>query len=381
LENLRGRVDAELDEPVEDHIWDLLEEDGAIRDVELGRKTVGQIAASVRGVRAAIHPADRAGSAVVREPGLPQASEAARARIDALSVIYAAWASARHDVLRYRSAVLARTRPIMAAATGAMAPPAGEDDRLERGQVADWVRWCFDADAPHGDGMRYVRELIAETTPRGPRRVTDLWYIDGTQERALTVPSARVLGKLARLAEDLSEEYRWKPSEATMFVLCGRTPEVFVYTGSAEIRYHERSATTRVTMMLDPSLNAEEVAGIYGRLRLRFQPGRPPKYQSARRYRLAGHVGPYVQIRTGEPGSRVGPGRPPRPGPTGLATFVEPISGHSWNSLRRTWNQAFGELTDVDAGRTWRYDNSSNFIRDAKSALEQVLFPGWTTLR
>jgi hypothetical protein len=381
LENWRDQVDAELEDPVEDHIWELLEKDGAIEDLDLGLGTVTELAASVRGVRAAIHPADRSASAVVQDRGLPQASEAARARIDALSAIYATWASARHDVLQYRSAVLARTRPIMAAATGSIAPPVEEAGQLDHGQVGDWVTWCYDADAPDGDGMRHVRDLIAEATPRGPRRVTDLWYINGRQQRTLIVPAAGVLGKLAKLAAELAEEYRWRPSEATMFILCGRTPEVFVYTGSAEIRYNERSATTRVTMTLDPALNTEEVAGIYGRLRLRLQPARPPKYQSARRYQLAGHIGPHVQIRNGAPGSRIGPGRPPRPGPAGLATFIEPISGYSWNGLRQTWNQAFGELTDDDTGRAWRYDNSSNFIRDSKTALEQLIFLGWTARR
>jgi len=40
-----------------------------------------------------------------------------------------------------------------------------------------------------------------------------------------------------------------------------------VYVGSAEIRYHERGATSRVTTTLDPSLNLDDVAGIYSRLR------------------------------------------------------------------------------------------------------------------
>jgi hypothetical protein len=334
------------------------------------------MAAIVRGIRAAT--SGRGGPSVVREPGFPQAGEAARARIDALSAIYAAWASARPEVQRFRSAVLARTRPIMAAATGTAAPPAERANVLGHSQVGSWVRWCYDADSPSADGKRYVTELIAEASPRGPRRVANLSYIDGRQERRLTVPARGVLGKLALLAEQLSEEYRWRPSEATMFILSGLVPEVFVYLGSAEIRYNERSATTRVTMTLDPSLNADDVAGIYNRLRQRFHPAPLPRYQSARRYRLAGHVGPHLQMRIGEPGSRKGPGRPPTPGPAGLASFIEPLPGYTWSSLRHSWNQIYASRSDEETGRKWRYSNDPNFIRDSKTALRQLLFPGWT---
>ena len=265
----------------------------------------------------------------------------------------------------------------MAAETGTTVAQAGHAGLLEQDQAGAWVRWCYDAEAPGRDAISHVRQLIAETSPRGPRRVADLSYIDGRDEQRLSVPAASVLGKLARLADQLSEEYRWRPSEATMFVLSGRTPEVFVYVGSAEIRYHERSATTRVTMTVDPSLNADDVAGIYSRLRQRFHPAPLPRYQSPRRYRLAGHVGPHLQMRAGEPRSRRGPGRPPAPGPSGLATFIEPVPGCTWRSLRNSWNHVFGSTTDEDTGRSWRYGNDPNFIRDAKTAVSQLLFPSW----
>jgi hypothetical protein len=334
-----------------------------------------RVAAIVRRVRAAT--ADRTEQAALREPGLPQAGEAARARIDALSAIYAAWASARPDVARFRENILARTFPLMAEATGTTIAPVGKLGTITQNQAQAWFRWCYDADSPGEDGVSYIRQLIAETLPRGPRRVADLWYVDGRDERQLTVPAAGVLGKLARLAGELTQEYRWRPSEATMFVLSGRTPEVFAYVGSAQIRYHERSATSRVTMILDPSLNPDEVAGIYSRLRQRFHPAPLPRYQSARRYRLAGHVGPHLQMRVGEPGSRKGPGRPPAPGPSGLATFIEPVSGSTWRGLRESWNRLHGARADEDTGRTWDYDNDPNFIRDAKTAVSQLLFPGW----
>jgi hypothetical protein len=68
-------------------------------------------------------------------------------------------------------------------------------------RVAEWVRWLYDADAPGRDGHHYVLKLITETEAHGPERVVDLRYVDGQQERILTVGATRGLGQLAQLAE------------------------------------------------------------------------------------------------------------------------------------------------------------------------------------
>jgi hypothetical protein len=377
LANLRDQVAAELGGPVEDWVWDLLEDKGYVEDLGLGLMPTRELAATARRLMAAL-PGDTR-PAPVREPGLPQASEAARARIRALSAIYAEWASARTDLRRYRSGVLARTLPVMAEATGMTAPPADESGLLLPEHAGPWVRWCFDAGSPGGDGRRHVFELVAATKVHGPRKVADLWYIDGDQEKILTVPAGGMLGQLAGLADALVDDYRWRPSEATTFVLTGQAPEVSVYVGSAEIRYGEMSAASRVTMTLDPALSPEDVAGIYARLRQRFHAGPLPRHQPARRYRLAAHVGPHLRVRSAGPASRRGPGRPLRPGPHGLIVFIEPTARHSWKSLRQSWNSACDALPASDPGRAWRYGNDPNFIRDAKAAYQQLLFPGWTS--
>jgi hypothetical protein len=61
-----------------------------------------------------------------------------------------------------------------------------------------------------------------------------------------------------------------------------------------------------------------------------------------------------------------------------VATIYEVTGGYSWESLRRDWNRAYGDYSDDGTGRSWRYDSASNFIRDAKTALERLLYPGWT---
>jgi hypothetical protein len=374
----RTAVEAELGEPVSDHAWDELDERGYVEDMDLRLATPRQVAARVRQANAAFRAAldGRAARPSPREwDSLPRAGQATRARIDALSAIYAAQADDSYRVRQFRDTVLARTLSLMLADPAADWPTPAGPPVLSEAEVPGWVQWCFAADADDGDGNRHIRELVASTSPRGPRGVADLRYIAGREERALTVDARGALGRLALLAGDLSEEYRWRPSEAVMLVLTGRQPEVFVYLGSAEIRYGEANATSRVVMTVDPALTEEEVAGIYGRLRQRFRSGRPPRYQPVRRYRLAAHVGPHVQVRAGAPGSRPGPGRPPRPGPSGVAIFIEPVTGHSWENLRHTWNQ----LCDDAAVGTWRYESASNFIRDSKTALQRLLYPGWTS--
>lgn len=378
MANLRDQLAVELGEPVEGPIWDYLEAQGWIDDAELGLMPVRQLASTARRVKAAGPGIAR--PAPGREPGFPHASEAALARVGALSAIYAAWASARADVARYRG-ILAKSLPIMARETGMAPPHADQAGLLHPDQAGPWVRWRYSAEAPGRDTSRQVEELLRAVSAHGPQRVADLWFVDGERERILTVAANGGLGQLARLAGSIAEDYRWRLSGATMFVLTGRMPEVQVYVGSAEIHYNEMSAASRVTMTLDPSLSPEDVAGIYASLRQQFHPQPMPRYQPVRRYRLAAHVGPHLQIRSGEPGSRNGPGRPPAPGPLGLALFIEPASGHTWKALRQSWNNACDSVPSGDPGRAWRYSNGPNFVRDSKVAFQQLILPGWTSRR
>ena len=328
-----------------------------------------QLAAKARRLAAVLYgPAERPETDEPDKVGLPQASEATRARIDALSAIYAAWASAEPEVRRFRDTILAETCATMSLI------PGGPDGLLADDQVDRWVRWCFQADAGDSiDPQTHVMELVANRAPHSSRPIADLWWVADGQEKGQGVDARGSLGQLAKLAGTLTDRYRSRPSGATMLILAGWTPEVFVYVGSAEIRRGQLAAGTRVTMTLDPALSPDEVAGIYDRLRRRFHPAPPPRTQALRRYRLAEYAGPHVQMRTGIPSSRTGPGRRPAPNPAGIAFFIDPASGHTWESLRVGWNQLYGDHAD------WAYTpaNISNFTRDAKNALIRLLFPGW----
>lgn len=82
-----------------------------------------------------------------------------------------------------------------------------------------------------------------------------------------------------------------------------------------------------------------------------------------------------MQFYVREPGKVRRPGRRPAPGPTGLAQFIDPVLGCSWQTLHRDWNARYAG--PAEDGRSWRYDHLSNFTRDAQSALKRLLNPGW----
>jgi len=355
--NVRQAMAAAWRRPVPDQLWDYLVEKGYVGEVEEDRMPVEDLLDQARQVLAAARPATSPadGNDVVRQA----AGAAAAARIDALSAIYAAWARTDLEVLRFRS------------------HPMFTSGLMESDEVGPWVLQQRAASAPGGNADQYLLEAFARSRPGAARPFVNLWYAADGQERIVAVDVKTVLGDLAKLADLLAGRYRWRPSGATMFVLTDSVPEVYVYSGSASVRGGATAATTTVTMALDPALTPDQVAGIYSRLKAKVQPSPPPRSLSVKHYRLAQHVGPHVTFLLEEPARITRPGRRARPDPDGLVRTVAPVGGCTWRSLRHDWNDQHGTPEGSD-GKTWRYDADSNFIRDAKRALSQMLAPGWT---
>jgi hypothetical protein len=356
-------------------MWTFLDDDGFVRDAE-GLPRSEQVPYLIDRIKR-VTRAGRATSAESRPavPDRPQGA-AASARIDALSAIYAAWADGDNDVQFFRKMELVRhdTKEFLAYLRKQGPYPDYELIRPE--QVRAWIKDKHHRIADQGDGDEHVRQLVMNRQPNQASPTVYLSYVDGGREWTLTVDARGPLGKLAKAAEKLVGWYRWAPSEATVFVLTGQVPEVFVYIGSAQIRYGiDSSATTRVTMTLDPFLAPEQVAGIYSRLRAMLHEGQPPRSQSVKYYRLAEHVGPRVRFYVEEPKNVRKAGRPRSAGPTGLAQFIDPVPEYSWPTMLRDWNAKYGD--HVEDGRSWRYDHLSNFTRDAQDALTRLLNPGW----
>jgi hypothetical protein len=178
------------------------------------------------------------------------------------------------------------------------------------------------------------------------------------------------LGDLAKLASDLADRYRWRPSEAATFVLTGRTPEVLVYVGSAQIRPGQTNVMSRVTMTLDPALTPEQVAGIYSRLKARFRPTPGPRSLSVKHCRLAQQSDPTW--------------------PSASCRLANGLASDAHRAPARLGSSRSSSPFPVTPGRAssvsgtrkyeqWRYESVSNFNRDAKNALNRLLWLGWTT--
>ncbi|MFF9643635.1 hypothetical protein [Kitasatospora aureofaciens] len=374
MTNLRADVEKALGWPVSDAMWEDL--DGDVISQRQNRTAARQeLVASIRH-RMAVYghtPAAREDSPT---PPIRPTTASSSARIDALSAIYAAWANSDPKVEWFRRSYLAPhdTPEYDAWIAGRGTYP--DFQLLAPEDVNQWVIDHFNADSADGNGTRHIESLLTVCRP-GENPVVDLWYIASHRELALTVDSRWTLGDLAKLAREISDTYQWRQSEAATFVLTGRQPEVFVYSGSASIRHGATAACSRVTMTLDPFLTPDQVAGIYGRLKARLHSG-PMKSLSEKHYRLAQHIGPHVSSRVDDPRLTGRMGRPLQAGPTGLAHIIEPTGGATWQSLRRDWNDRCGHRTDRN-NAVWRYDNDNhpNFVRDAKKAYERLLFPSW----
>jgi hypothetical protein len=354
--NVRQAMAAAWRRPVPDHLWDYLVEKGYVGEVEEDRMPVGDLIEEAQQILAAARSAP---SSDDNDIARQAAGAAASARIDALSAIYAARARGDLEVQRFRS------HPLLTSGLLAF------DD------VGPWVLRQRAASAPAGNADQYLLEAFARSRPGAPRPFINLGYIADGQECRVAVDVQTPLGDLAKLADLLAGRYRWRPSEATMFVLTDMVPEVYVYSGSASVRGGATAAATTVTMTLDPALTPDQVAGIYSRLKARVQPSPPARSLSVKHYRLAQHVGPHVALLIlEEPSSSPRAGRRPRPDADGLRRTIAPIGDRTWRSLRHDWNRQHGNPGKTH-GRTWRYDADSNFTRDAKRALSRLLAPGW----
>jgi len=264
---------------------------------------------------------------------MPVPSARAQA-LKALSMIYAAEAAQHGEVIRFSERALTDSEQVAQWVINERKGPFPQYRLLDLDQVGQWVqdRLAEETGDAHADVITYVHAIRLD---KGTERLARLSYVADARERRQTV---------------------------------------HVYAGSAEIRYHDQSTTTRVTMTLDPALAPEQVMSIYIRLRNRLRADGVPRTLSPKSYYLAGYVGPHVGSYVARPADKTVPGRRPAPGPHGYARITVPLPGHTWQTLCAEWNMkcAKGEL---ESG--WRYDAVRNFTRDAQSAFAGLLFQGW----
>ncbi|MGW0211356.1 hypothetical protein ACWDZ8_38365 [Streptomyces sp. NPDC003233] len=352
-------------------LWEYLLEQGWVEDARAEATVLKDQAAylheKVRAMETAVH-----GDAVVlRAPR----DDALRARVDALSAIYAAWAA--QDVRWFRIRRLMRTDDTVALKayyTGGGPHPGYA--LLNEDAVLDWVLGQLQACAPGQDPNQYIAELVQQQQPGDRDPVVVLEFVADGRPVRQTVPRAGVLGELAELASKIAGTYRWHPAWAALFVLTGARPTVLTHTASAQIRYGTGAAGTRIALTVDPALPPQQVAELFGQVRSALQPEPPVRAQALRSYRLAEHVGPHLLRYPVNPQDAKRRGRPRRADPPGTFVYsIDPV-GCTWQELRRSWNARYPD-TGED-GKPWRYESLSNFTRDAQQAYLRLLDPRWT---
>lgn len=197
---------------------------------------------------------------------------------------------------------------------------------------------------------------LAVPTPEGPR--------------LQTVLRRSSLGQLTELVNKLAERHLLSPAGVTAFVIAGRRVEIAGSTRTASISRGAvgPSPHASVTMTVDASLSAEQVAGSFRRMRdsvCEFRAAATEKQGRMVEY-VVGRVEygfenlPWAKI------PRTGPGR--RPDTDGPRFIVQPIQGESWSRIVTDWN---GRTPLDRLGRL----NSAHASRDFTAAFMAVFQP------
>lgn len=266
---------------------------------------------------------------------------AATSRTEALSVLIAQDAAQEPDVQAFRHDVL-------------------QDRLLELEDVEAWIKEQSEKQGPpsfwlssplaipegtriHRDGAvltfdpplviaRLDRRQSQSTSPL-KREMLEYGVPGKDWTLVVLVRSGGVLDSLRCLSEDCARSYGWQLAQATLFILTGKVPLVHAIWTETSLR-SPLSATSRITLKVDPMVTPQEVADEYRRLRREMIPGRA-RPLSEKHAQLA------------------------------LFTAQRP-DGEPWAARMGSWN---------DRNPQWHYGQVSNFTRDARRAQQQLLQP------
>jgi len=318
-----------------------------------------------------------------RIPRKTDSRDTLRARTSALSAYAAALANRDSRVTKFRERYLSKIHPDYRAAlkAGLDVGIGGEYDGpmylpwepLALDQVKDWVLSQYHGGAPDGDGEAALRqairkgegtELLHFYSPNPDREV------DGTppfRGQRVTVLRRSSLGELARLAEELAEEFQWDDAgEATMFVLTGEEPLVSPVTISSQFSDGSHWRKCRMTIAVDPVTSPEDLMAWYREARKNRL---PPKYRPQRSEKHIALGGFWAERGLGEP--RDGPewaqfyrqwneSNPDKGPAIDLYGAWDRLHDRPWADLMTEWNRLYPD---------WAYKNWRHFAKDAKKGL------------
>ena len=162
----------------------------------------------------------------------------------------------------------------------------------------------------------------------------------GSYQKLQPIAAGGVLERLWTLStQTLTDAYPWTAAQATVFVLTGLCPEIRSVDG--EVRIRPTDAAARIILEIDPALTPTKVAEHYKFIRDRVL---------TRRLRAISDK----HLR--------------------LAAFVEESpKDWSWNQRMHAWNAVFPD----DEFPGFKYEELSNFRRDAGAVRRRLLDPGY----
>jgi len=343
LDDRRREIDLCLPKPLTDGEWHLLVSKGYVEDAEWHTPDGGAAGAAqyIREIRQAVGGRPR--SAPGAEPPPPGWQQT---RIEVLALKYAQMAERNSGVQHLRRKLDREARRAQENPTEASPGALG---RLDEAELVGWLtaRYYGEWGVEVGDNKGAHRALLSALS--AGQQVLKLWYWDRDGVGVMTVRAKGTLGEIAKVAQGLSDTYRWQRWEATRWLLCGGRPPqpVLVWWRPLIRKIGRDDSTTRLEMVVDPTLSPSEVAAAYERARKRMFPRhrlRPLSAKSLERARFY------------------------------LERLKVDDSGEQWEHWRKEWNDqhgsTLGRYPSTDAGR-------SHFRRDLREALRRLVYVGW----
>lgn len=322
-DEVRRRLRARGEE-VSDGLWEWLVDEGHVGEVAGGFSDLNYLIKKVRQFRS--YFSKHSGSGRNRDLVERHAITARGDRQMALSLLRAEQAAGESETRAFRALVF----------SGRLLSWGEVEGWITKQRLADGepTTWLTDLPLPPSHQLTgTIREVAIRpplrlaTSGEIPFRTTRRYLAYATPEsqgvQRVPITAGGILDRLRRLSTQLSRDYDWQEAQATIFVLADAVPII------PAIR---TTVSARITLSVDPTVSAREVADAY-RLARKEAFGTHMRRQKDRLNQLA----VWVALR---------PAKERR------------------EERMRAWNREFPD---------WQYEHRSNFVRDCTKARRQLL--------
>ena len=335
LNNLKHELGNILGESINESMWDYLLQKGFIQDVISRKKTLNDLEEIIKEIQIATgirdKPKDRLLYPLNKVKILPNAD-----RVSALSVAIATIASKSNKLIYFRQKELNKKI-------------------IKITQVDKWINsqktenttstFITNIEIPNSHKTKRNKDGSYKITP--PLNISKaknieekyLYYLDN---KLINIKNTQVitnglLDRLRVLSIELSEEFSWEQSEATMFILTDYIPKIDPIN-SKYIKNNYFKGLSKIQMEIDPATSPKDVMVKYSEFRQEFINGRHRDLSSK-------HLN--------------------------LAIFYAKKNKHQkWMESMYSWNSNYGKKQP-----SWKYEVVTNFALHCKRAFEKLVSP------